>query len=36
MEQINVIYWKNKIAPSTVNIAAGQTVTEIEVIDIQI
>lgn len=36
IDQINVIYWKNKIAPSTVNIAVGQTVTEIEVIEIRL
>jgi len=36
VEQINVIYWKNKIAPSTVNIAAGETVAEIEVIEIRL
>jgi len=36
VEQINVIYWRNKIAPSTVNIAAGATVEEIEVIEIRL
>ena len=36
VEQISMIYWRNKIAPSTVNIAAGQTVTEIEVIEIRL
>jgi len=36
VEQINVIYWRNKIAPSTVNIAAGETVSEIEVIEIRL
>ena len=36
VEQINVIYWKNKIAPSTVNLAAGKTVAEIEVIEIRL
>lgn len=36
VEQINVIYWRNKIAPSTVNIAAGETVAEIEVIEIRL
>lgn len=29
--QIKLIYWKNKIAASTVNIEKGKTVTEIEV-----
>ena len=28
-EQINTIYWKNKIAPSTLNLEAGATVEEI-------
>lgn len=36
VEQINAIYWRNKIAPSTVNIAAGETVAEIEVIEIRL
>lgn len=36
VEQINVIYWRNKLSPSTVNIAAGETVSEIEVIEIRL
>lgn len=36
IEQINGIYWRNKISPSTVNIAAGETVSEIEVIEIRL
>lgn len=36
VEQINVIYWRNKIAPSTVNIAAGENVSEIEAIEIRL
>ncbi|WP_286725322.1 DUF4391 domain-containing protein, partial [Pelotomaculum sp. PtaB.Bin117] len=36
VEQINVIYWRNKISPTTVNIAAGETVAEIEVIEIRL
>ena len=36
VEQINMIYWRNKIAPATVNIALGETVTEIEVIEIRL
>lgn len=36
IEHINVIYWRNKISPSTVNIAAGETVSEIEVIEIRL
>lgn len=31
VDQIRVIYWTNKIAPTTVNLAAGKKVTEIEV-----
>lgn len=31
VDQIRIIYWMNKIAPSTVNLAEGKTVTEIEV-----
>lgn len=31
IDQIRIIYWSNKIAPSTVNLAAGKTVTEVEV-----
>ena len=36
VEQIKIIYWRNKIAPSTVNLAAGETVTEIEVFEIKL
>jgi hypothetical protein len=36
VDQISMIYWRNKIARSTVNIAAGQIVTEIEVIEIRL
>jgi hypothetical protein len=34
--QIKVIYWRNKIAPTTVNLAASNSVTEIEVFEIQL
>ena len=34
VEQIKVIWWRNKIAPSTMNLAAGETVTEIEVLEV--
>lgn len=34
VEQIHSITWKNKIAPSTVNLAAGQKVMEIQVFSI--
>ena len=32
VDQIRIIYWANKIAPSIVNLAEGKNVTEIEVI----
>lgn len=35
-DQIKVIYWCNKIAPTTVNLAASDSVTEIEVFEIRI
>jgi hypothetical protein len=35
-EQISLITWRNKIAPATVNIAAGEAVTEIEVFVIRL
>lgn len=34
VEQIKVIWWRNKIAPATTNLAAGETVTEIEVFEV--
>lgn len=36
VEQIRLIYWRNKLAASTINLAAGETVTEIEVFEIQL
>lgn len=36
VEQINQIIWLNKIAPSTVNIAPGEAVNEIQVIAIHL
>lgn len=36
IDQIKIIYWRNKIAASTVNLASGQAVTEIEVFEIQL
>lgn len=35
-DQIKVIYWRNKIAPTTVNLEASDSVTEIEVFEIQL
>jgi hypothetical protein len=36
VDQIRVIYWRNKIAPTTVNISAGEAVTEVEVLEVQL
>ena len=36
VEQIKVIYWRNKIASSTTNLAPGATVTEIEVFEVRL
>lgn len=36
IDQIKVIFWANKIAPTTVNIAAGKDVTEIEVFEVRL
>lgn len=36
VERIKLIYWRNKLAASTMNIAPGETVTEIEVIEIKL
>ncbi len=36
IDQIKIIYWRNKIAAATMNLAGGQAVTEIEVFEIQL
>lgn len=36
VEQVRIIYWKNKIAASTTNLAAGANVTELEVFEVQL
>lgn len=36
VEQIKLIHWRNKLAVSTMNIAPGEAVTEIEVIEINL
>ncbi len=36
VDQIKNIYWSNKIAPSTLNLAEGTAVTEIEVFEIRL
>lgn len=36
VEQVKIIYWRNKIASSTTNLAAGNDVTELEVFEIRL
>ena len=36
VDQIKVIFWRNKIAATTTNLAVGSTVTEIEVFEIRL
>lgn len=36
VEQIRIIYWRNKIATTTLNLAAGEQVTEIEVFEMRL
>ena len=36
VEQIRLIYWRNKLAATTLNLAAGETVTEIEVFEVRL
>lgn len=36
LDQIKVIYWRNKIAVTTMNLAAGETVTEIEIFEVKL
>lgn len=36
IDQIRMVYWKNKLATSTLNIAAGEAVTEIEVFEVHL
>lgn len=35
-EQIKLIYWRNKLAASTLNIARGEAVTEVEVFELRL
>ncbi len=35
-EQVKIIYWRNKIATSTTNLAAGADVTELEIFEIRL
>ena len=36
VDQIKVIYWRNKIAATTVNLAPGNIVTEVEVLELKL
>ena len=36
VEQIKIIYWKNKIAASTTNLAPGINVTELEIFEVRL
>lgn len=36
VEQVRIIYWKNKIATTTTNLASGTDVTELEVLEVRL
>lgn len=36
VDQIRLVYWRNKLAASTLNIAEGEAVTEIEVFEVRL
>ena len=36
MEQIKTIYWRNKLATTTLNLASGDQVTEIEIFEVRL
>jgi len=36
VEQVKIIYWKNKIAATTTNLAAGQSVEELQIFEIRL
>ena len=36
IDQIKVIWWRNKIAAATVNLAPGEAVTELEVFELRL
>ena len=36
VEQIHLIYWRNKLAASTLNLAEGEVVTEVEVFEVRL
>lgn len=36
VDQIKTVYWRNKIAATTINLAAGETVNEIEIFEVKL
>lgn len=36
VEQVKIIYWRNKIAASTTNLSAGKAVTELEIFEVRL
>ena len=36
VDQIRLVYWRNKLAASTLNIAAGEVVSEVEVFEVRL
>ena len=36
VDQVRMVYWRNKLAASTLNIAAGEMVTEIEMFEVRL
>ena len=36
VEQIKIVYWRNKLAAATLNLAAGDAVTEIEIFEVKL
>ena len=36
VDQISIVYWRNKLAASTLNIAAGEVVSEVEVFEVRL
>ena len=36
VEQVKIIYWRNKIAAATMNLAFGNDVTELEVFEVRL
>ena len=36
VDQIKTVYWRNKIAATTINLAAGETVTEVEIFEVKL